>query len=149
MPTYAYRCPSCDNEFDEFQKMTDPPHARCPRCGESAQRVITGGAGFLLKGGGFYGTDYRSEGYKKAAKAESGVGEAGSAAKESATSEDRKSKGKKPESVAPSAASGEGSSGASSPASVKAAGEGGAGAKQKRPAGEKRREGKPGGGAES
>jgi putative FmdB family regulatory protein len=70
MPTYAYRC-SRGHEFEEFQKMTDPPGATCPVCGEPAQRVITGGGGFLLKGQGFYATDYRSESYKKAAKAES------------------------------------------------------------------------------
>ena len=76
MPTYAYRCPACGNEFDVFQKITDPPGAPCPRCGAQAERVITGGGGLLFKGGGFYLTDYRSEGYKKAAKSESG-GEGG------------------------------------------------------------------------
>ena len=52
--------------------MTDPPRARCPKCKGASERLISGGAGLLFKGGGFYITDYRSESYKKAAKAESG-----------------------------------------------------------------------------
>lgn len=73
MPTYAYRCPE-GHEFDEFQKMSDPPVANCPVCGAPGERLISGGAGLLFKGEGFYITDYRSESYRKAAKAESGSG---------------------------------------------------------------------------
>jgi putative FmdB family regulatory protein len=77
MPTYAYRCRRCGHEFDVFQKITDPPRSRCPVCRGSAERVITGGGGFLLRGEGFYSTDYRSESYRKAAEAEAkGSGEA-------------------------------------------------------------------------
>jgi putative FmdB family regulatory protein len=72
MPTYDYRCGRCGFEFEKFQRITDPPRARCPRCKGAAERRITGGAGFLLKGEGFHGTDYRSESYKQAAKKESG-----------------------------------------------------------------------------
>lgn len=70
MPTYVYRCTKCGHEFDKLQKISDPRRARCPVCRSAAERVITGGSGFLLKGGGFYATDYRSESYKKAAKSE-------------------------------------------------------------------------------
>jgi putative FmdB family regulatory protein len=70
MPTYQYQCSHCGHEFEEFQKITDPPIKRCPQCGQKPQRVITGGAGFLLKGSGFYSTDYRSPSYKEAAKKE-------------------------------------------------------------------------------
>jgi predicted nucleic acid-binding Zn ribbon protein len=52
--------------------MTDPPRARCPRCKGPGERLISGGTGLLFKGGGFYATDYRSDSYKRAAKAESG-----------------------------------------------------------------------------
>jgi putative FmdB family regulatory protein len=76
MPTYTYKCRRCGREFEKFQKITDPPGARCPACKGAADRVITGGAGLLFKGGGFYITDYRSEGYKQAAKRESGDGPA-------------------------------------------------------------------------
>lgn len=74
MPTYAYSCPKCGHAFERFQKITDPLRARCPQCRAAAKRVITGGGGFLLKGSGFYATDYRSESYKKAAREESPEG---------------------------------------------------------------------------
>jgi putative FmdB family regulatory protein len=70
MPTYEYKCRDCGEKFDEFQKITDPPLTRCPFCGGSVDRVISGGSGLLFKGSGFYITDYRSEGYKKAANKE-------------------------------------------------------------------------------
>jgi putative FmdB family regulatory protein len=72
MPTYEYRCPSCGTEFEKFQKMSDPPVAECPGCGAEAERRLSAGAGLLFKGSGFYITDYRGEGYKKAAAAEKG-----------------------------------------------------------------------------
>lgn len=72
MPTYEYRCPQCGNEFEKFGKMSDPPVTECTRCGAESQRKISGGAGLLFKGSGFYITDYRGEGYKKAAQSESG-----------------------------------------------------------------------------
>ncbi len=73
MPTYQYRCPACGNEFEKFQRISDEPLKNCPECGANPERIITGGAGFLLKGTGFYTTDYRSESYKKEAKKEEAV----------------------------------------------------------------------------
>ncbi|HUP01612.1 MAG TPA: zinc ribbon domain-containing protein [Gemmatimonadota bacterium] len=71
MPTYVYQCPECEHEFEIFAKMSDRRRARkCPACGARATRVITGGAGFLFKGEGFYITDYRSEEYRSKEKAE-------------------------------------------------------------------------------
>ena len=72
MPTYDYRCPSCGTDFEKFQKMSDPPVAPCPECGADAERRLSAGAGLLFKGSGFYITDYRGEGYKKAAAADKG-----------------------------------------------------------------------------
>jgi putative FmdB family regulatory protein len=72
MPTYEYRCPECGTDFEKFQKMSDEPVAECPACGAAAQRRLSAGAGLLFKGSGFYITDYRGEGYKKAAQAEGG-----------------------------------------------------------------------------
>ena len=69
MPTYEYQCPQ-GHRFDLFQRMSDEPRAQCPECGAESQRVISGGAGFLFKGDGFYITDYRSESYKKEASKE-------------------------------------------------------------------------------
>jgi len=72
MPTYQYRCTHCGYDFEEFQSITDPPVDKCPKCGHKPRRLITGGAGFLLKGSGFYTTDYRSESYKAAAREDKG-----------------------------------------------------------------------------
>ena len=69
MPTYEYRCKACGNEFEEFQSITAPVLRKCPKCGKlKLERLIGTGAGVIFKGGGFYETDYRSDGYKKAAE---------------------------------------------------------------------------------
>ena len=73
MPTYAYRCESCKYEFERFQPITEKPVKDCPQCGKGkgkVRRLITGGAGILFKGSGFYQTDYRSKSYQEAAKKE-------------------------------------------------------------------------------
>jgi putative FmdB family regulatory protein len=72
MPTYEYRCTECKHEFEKFQRMSDEPVAECPECGSPAERRLSGGAGLLFKGSGFYITDYRSDSYKKAAQSEGG-----------------------------------------------------------------------------
>lgn len=71
MPTYEYHCDACEHEFEEFQSITASPLRKCPACGKPKLRRLFGtGAAVLFRGSGFYQTDYRSEGYKKAAKAE-------------------------------------------------------------------------------
>ena len=71
MPTYEYICEACEHEFDEFQSITAKPLKKCPECGKlKLRRKIGAGAGIIFKGSGFYETDYRSESYKKSAKAE-------------------------------------------------------------------------------
>lgn len=69
MPTYEYECAE-GHRFERFQKMSDPPVTECPECGAGAQRVLSGGAGFLFKGEGFYITDYRSKEYREKAASE-------------------------------------------------------------------------------
>ena len=71
MPTYDYRCPN-GHQFEVFQRISAAPGAACPDCGEDSERMISGGAGLIFKGEGFYITDYRSEDYKKKASSESG-----------------------------------------------------------------------------
>ena len=71
MPTYVYRCRECGRQFEHFEKMTSRVKMRkCPACGGRGERQISGGAGFLFKGEGFYITDYRSEEYRSKHKAE-------------------------------------------------------------------------------
>src|SRR5688500_9572934 len=61
MPTYEYQCPE-GHEFELFQKMSEKPRAKCPTCGKPAMRRISGGAGLVFKGSGFYITDYGKDG---------------------------------------------------------------------------------------
>jgi putative FmdB family regulatory protein len=61
MPTYEYRCPE-GHEFELVQKMTGRARAKCPRCGRPAVRRVSGGAGLIFKGKGFYITDYGKDG---------------------------------------------------------------------------------------
>lgn len=70
MPTYEYECLENGHRFEEFQSMTDEPLTICPVCGGNVRRLIGSGAGFIFKGSGFYQTDYRSESYRTAEKAE-------------------------------------------------------------------------------
>jgi putative FmdB family regulatory protein len=71
MPTYDYRCDACEHQFEEFQSMSEPPLKKCPQCGKKKLRRLFGtGAAVLFKGAGFYQTDYRSDSYKAAAKAD-------------------------------------------------------------------------------
>ena len=59
MPTYDYRCNDCGFEEETFQSIVEAPLHTCPHCGkETFERVISGGAGVLYKGEGWYVTDY-------------------------------------------------------------------------------------------
>ncbi len=78
MPTYEYRCERCGKTFDYFQSMNDPRLEKCilEGCEGEVKRLLGRGAGIIFKGSGFYETDYRSDAYKSAQKAESGGGDA-------------------------------------------------------------------------
>ena len=96
MPTYEYECEKCRKGFEVSQSMKDNAFTVCPKelCrmkkwGKGKVRRLLGtGAGLIFKGSGFYITDYRSEGYKQAAKKDSaGGGETSAKAPEKKTSE--------------------------------------------------------------
>ena len=71
MPTYDYVCDACNHRFEEIQSFSAEVLKICPACGQDKLRRLFGtGAAILFKGGGFYETDYRSDAYKSAAKAE-------------------------------------------------------------------------------
>jgi len=58
--TYEYKCRACGHEWELEQKITENAVTQCPECKEEeAQRLVSGGQGFQLKGGG-----WASEGYK-------------------------------------------------------------------------------------
>jgi len=52
MPTYEYECKSCGNRFDKFHQMSKEPVTQCPECGGSVHKLLSGGAGVIMKGGG-------------------------------------------------------------------------------------------------
>jgi putative FmdB family regulatory protein len=99
MPTYEYDCAKCKKSFEIVQSMKDNALTTCPqdRCrmktwGKGAvKRKIGAGAGLIFKGSGFYITDYRSEGYKKA-KSESSkpAGDSGGTKSETTKSDSAK-----------------------------------------------------------
>ncbi|HTQ47946.1 MAG TPA: zinc ribbon domain-containing protein [Polyangiaceae bacterium] len=61
MPTYEYGCTACGDQWEELQRITEPPIEVCPKCGKNtAQRLISAGTGFILKGGGWYSDLYSS-----------------------------------------------------------------------------------------
>jgi len=94
MPTYEYICRACEHEFEEFQSIKADPIKVCPKCRKKkVERKISTGGAVIFKGGGFYETDYRSEGYKSAAdadkKAAEGKPESKSEAKPDSKSESK------------------------------------------------------------
>jgi putative FmdB family regulatory protein len=60
MPIYEYRCDACGHEFEAMQKMSANPLSDCPGCGKSELKKLISAAGFRLKGGGWYETDFKS-----------------------------------------------------------------------------------------
>lgn len=71
MPTYVYRDPTNGDTREVFHGMNENPEIVNESTGQRMERVISGGAGFLFKGDGFYQTDYRSDSYKSSAKSDS------------------------------------------------------------------------------
>ena len=61
MPTYEYVCAE-GHAFELVQRMSDKPVRKCPECGAKAERKLSGGAGLIFKGSGFYITDYGKDG---------------------------------------------------------------------------------------
>ena len=97
MPTYDYQCDACGHEFELFQSINDPIKRKCPDCGKQKLRRLFGsGAAIVFKGSGFYQTDYRSESYKKSAKAEKDASSGGSDKAKKETGGDKPKPQKKP-----------------------------------------------------
>jgi putative FmdB family regulatory protein len=84
VPTYEYQCTKCGREFEAWQRISEPALTRCEQCGGAVKRLLSP-APFILKGGGWYVTDYPSESRKKALESEKGGD--GASKKESAPTE--------------------------------------------------------------
>ena len=71
MPIYEYACGACGHEFEEWQKMSDPPVRTCPKCKKKKVERLISQTAFQLKGGGWYADLYSSS---KPGKSEGGQG---------------------------------------------------------------------------
>ena len=60
MPIYEYQCEACDHKMEKLQKLSDEPLKVCPVCNESTLNKLVSAAGFRLKGGGWYETDFKT-----------------------------------------------------------------------------------------
>ncbi len=65
MPIYEYICQACGHELEALQKISDAPLIECPHCGKPQLKKQISAAGFRLKGGGWYETDFKKGGDKK------------------------------------------------------------------------------------
>jgi putative FmdB family regulatory protein len=91
MPTYEFSCPE-GHDFEKFYRSMAgaPTEVACPVCGRPATRRVSGGAGLLFKGSGFYITDYGKDGKKdlknSASKPDAGKSDASAKSDASVTS---------------------------------------------------------------
>jgi putative FmdB family regulatory protein len=97
VPIYEYQCESCGHALEILQKLSDAPAVDCPACAKPTLKKQISAAGFRLKGGGWYETDFKSGSKKNIA---GDTGSSGSAAAPSATS-DTKSAAVKPAAIKP------------------------------------------------
>lgn len=67
MPIYEYRCTECEHRLEKLQKISDAPLVDCPECGKPALTKLVSAAGFRLKGGGWYETDFKDRGKRNLA----------------------------------------------------------------------------------
>jgi putative FmdB family regulatory protein len=123
MPTYEYRCPE-GHSFERFyRKIGDAaPELACPQCGKTAERQLTGGAGLVFKGSGFYLTDYGKNAHRKGPPPGKGsdkggdkTGEGKSADSTGGAAAESAPAGEKPASPSADGSSSSGTSGAAKP----------------------------------
>jgi len=60
MPIYEYQCNACGHEMEALQRMSDDPLKDCPACDQAELHKKISAAGFRLKGGGWYETDFKT-----------------------------------------------------------------------------------------
>ena len=105
MPIYEYRCSSCGFQKEYLQKVSDPLFSICPECSKETFGKMLTAAGFQLKGGGWYATDFKNSGAGPASKPAAGTGaNAGKSDSKSETTGESKGGGKTEASPAPAAA---------------------------------------------
>ncbi len=75
MPIYEYQCEGCEYEFEQLQRMSEPPLTQCPSCGKDLLKKKISAVAFRLKGGGWYETDFKSGDKKNVASSSDSGGE--------------------------------------------------------------------------
>ena len=75
MPIYEYACASCDHHLEALQKISEDPLVFCPECGEESLRKMVSAAAFVLKGSGWYETDFKNSGKEKPKDAKASDGQ--------------------------------------------------------------------------
>jgi len=99
MPIYEYQCRACGQVLDALQKFSDAPLKKCPSCGKSKLKRLLSAPMFLLKGSGWYETDFKSDKERRKnladrpepdAKSADGKADAPAEAKADAKPEDKK-----------------------------------------------------------
>lgn len=65
MPIYEYLCEQCGHQFEALQRITEDPLQLCPNCQQMSLKRLVSAAGFRLKGGGWYETDFKNGDQKR------------------------------------------------------------------------------------
>lgn len=94
MPIYEYRCSTCGFQKEYLRKVSDPLLSFCPECGKETFGKMLTAAGFQLKGGGWYATDFKHSGEKPASKAAGKSDTAGASEGKSSAAGESKSESK-------------------------------------------------------
>jgi putative FmdB family regulatory protein len=71
MPIYEYQCDQCGHQLEVIQKISDAALRECPQCKQPALRKLVSAAGFRLKGGGWYETDFKGDRKRNVAQSDS------------------------------------------------------------------------------
>lgn len=74
MPIYEYQCRACSHKMEAFQKVSEVALMDCPACHKQQLQKLVSAAGFQLKGGGWYATDYSGKESQKDKKSTAGEG---------------------------------------------------------------------------
>jgi putative FmdB family regulatory protein len=119
VPTYEYECDACHRVFEVRQRITEEPLTACDACGGTVRRLLSA-APFILKGGGWYVTDYPSESRKKALDSEKSSSSSAASDKPAAKSDGAKSDAAKSDGAKSDGASSSSSSTASGASSSSA-----------------------------
>ena len=85
MPIYEYQCEACGHRLEALQKISEEPLLECPECGRPSLQKLISAAGFRLKGGGWYATDFKDSGKKKSGDSSQG----GAASEGKSTAKDK------------------------------------------------------------